>query len=1007
VENGHSSPDAFDLHFAALTGFAPFCWQKRLFHQHFMTGKPPSALDLPTGLGKTSVMAIWLIARAHGAKLSRRLIYVVDRRAVVDQATAEAEKLRKALEGEAEHFGAWDESTLAQSKQTAAELKKMLGFNKRKLPISTLRGAHVDNREWLDDPAVPAIIVGTVDMIGSRLLFSGYGLSRKMRPYHAGLLGADALVVLDEAHLVPPFAHLLRAIEQDASLRPTDEADRALLPRFVVLPLSATQRDPGAGEDGRAPFRLEKEDWKADRVTKHRLEAKKRLRLEPLAGKDQDKQLADAARALATKDGKLSRVAVFCDRRDKTENGGGPSAQGVKDELEKLAKGDKKTGRDKLEIHPVEMLVGARRVHEREKVEESLRSLGFIGEKKPLDRPAFLIATSAGEVGVDIDADHMVCDLVPWERMVQRLGRVNRRGEGNAKIKVFWSAVKDANSPNEAERRALIAFKSKAIIENLPQVEGAHDASPGTLRQFAESARQDAALKALIDAATTPEPLRPALNRALADAWSMTSLETHTGRPEVAPWLRGWVEDRPQTTVVWRTHLPMRLDDRGRTILPKNEIEDFFEAAPPHESEKLETETYRVVSWLQDRGNALLKRKQGAPEDDATDINNEASVAEGVDAEQPTEQAAPQARKPARDDTVALILSPSADYERHLTLGYLVQERRGKEKDDFEDKLVGKILVMDARFGGLKDGLLDAASDEAPKTADAFEEWNEQARFRVQRRSDLTTPPGEQDGRWRFEDDFVLRRNNEGDPSEWLIVEHFRDGAQKEDARSISKPQELTAHQDWTRSAMLRIAKAVGLLSAAANALAVGASLHDEGKKAPRWQRAFNAPHDAKKFGLCGPLAKTLGPINQAILGGYRHEFGSLPCIEENAELPQDWRELVLHLVAAHHGRARPVIDTRGCEDGPPSLLEERARAVALRFAALQKRWGRHSCARRTSNPRGTMRRDKRPPQGRAPDERSFNSRRSPQSGSGVRLPGLHGGGRRAAWRCGRRIRLE
>ena len=34
------------------------------------------------------------------------------------------------------------------------------------------------------------------------------------------------------------------------------------------------------------------------------------------------------------------------------------------------------------------------------------------------------------------------------------------------------------------------------------------------------------------------------------------------------------------------------------------------------------------------------------------------------------------------------------------------------------------------------------------------------------------------------------------------------------------------------------------------------------------------------------------------------------------------------------------MIETRGCEDGPPSLLEERACAVALRFARLQKRWG-------------------------------------------------------------------
>ncbi len=234
--------DTFDDLFAALTGLKPFRWQRRLF-ERLVDGQVPASLDLPTGLGKTSVMAIWLIARALGAKLPRRLVYIVDRRAVVDQATDEAVKLRKALEGKAEHFIALDESTRAQAKQIAAELKKRLGFtDKRKLPISTLRGAYVDNREWLGDPAMPAIIVGTVDMIGSRLLFEGYGVSRKMRPYQAGLLGVDALIVLDEAHLVPPFAHLLRAIEEDTSLRPNEETERALLPRFVFLPLTATQR---------------------------------------------------------------------------------------------------------------------------------------------------------------------------------------------------------------------------------------------------------------------------------------------------------------------------------------------------------------------------------------------------------------------------------------------------------------------------------------------------------------------------------------------------------------------------------------------------------------------------------------------------------------------------------------------------------------------------------------------------------------------------------------------
>lgn len=81
---------------------SPFPWQERLLAR-LVTGDLPSALDLPTGLGKTKVMAIWLVARsltqAHEPTLlPRRLVYVVDRRAVVDQATREAEELRAWVE---------------------------------------------------------------------------------------------------------------------------------------------------------------------------------------------------------------------------------------------------------------------------------------------------------------------------------------------------------------------------------------------------------------------------------------------------------------------------------------------------------------------------------------------------------------------------------------------------------------------------------------------------------------------------------------------------------------------------------------------------------------------------------------------------------------------------------------------------------------------------------------------------------------------------------------------
>src|SRR5690606_7277704 len=69
------------------------------------------------------------------------------------------------------------------------------------LAISTLRGQFADNGVWRRDPSRPGIIIGTVDMIGSRLLFSGYGCGFRSKPLHAGLLGQDVLLIHDEAHL--------------------------------------------------------------------------------------------------------------------------------------------------------------------------------------------------------------------------------------------------------------------------------------------------------------------------------------------------------------------------------------------------------------------------------------------------------------------------------------------------------------------------------------------------------------------------------------------------------------------------------------------------------------------------------------------------------------------------------------------------------------------------------------------------------------------------------------
>jgi CRISPR-associated endonuclease/helicase Cas3 len=86
------------------------------------------------------------------------------------------------------------------------------------------------------------------------------------------------------------------------------------------------------------------------------------------------------------------------------------------------------------------------------------------------------------------------------------------------------------------------------------------------------------------------------------------------------------------------------------------------------------------------------------------------------------------------------------------------------------------------------------------------------------------------------------------------------------------------------------------------------------------------------------------------VLSAYRHEFGSildLSKVPDFLQLGPEGQDLVLHLVAAHHGRARPHFPAEEVFD--PEHAEEEAASVATevprRFARMQRKYGRWGLA--------------------------------------------------------------
>ncbi len=889
----------FQSAFEALTGNAPFPWQTRMF-ERMAAGDVPRECEIPTGLGKTAIIAVWLIARANSPlHVPRRLVYVVNRRTVVDQSTREAELIR-------------------QNYNALPALRENLG----PLGISTLRGQFADNRAWCADPSKLAIIVGTVDMIGSRLLFSGYGIGYKSRPMHAAFLGQDAIVIHDEAHLEPAFQALLERIVKEQGRCRDGTPLRVLALSATARQTSQEEGDAGA-QDGR--FTLTDADHDHPEIAR-RTRAHKHLVLHEI---DDEAGPSDRIAKLAlVHEGAPCAVLVFTTRVE---------------DVESIARTIRAAAQDR-----VETLTGTMRGLERDQLIEKDVFKRFLPGAPPGADTVYLVCTSAGEVGVNLSADHAVCDLSTFESMAQRFGRVNRFGlRDNTRIDVVY--------PSRFDEKDRLSPRRRLTLELLRALDGS--ANPFAISRL-DPARRDSAYR--------PVPAILNVSDILFDAWSLTTIRGNLpGRPPVEPYLHGIAEwEPPRSQIAYREEVDV-LSDRllGESAPPKRKRDELLAELladyPLKPHELLSDNSSRIVKRLR----SLAKHSPSAPlwlldsqgsveimrlgELLGTEVPADALV---DDADEEPEEEGEPARKPRP-------IKP-------------------------EDRIAGKTLLLPPSLGGLKGGLFTGGhADTANDVADAWlgddgkprrqRQWDDAQApegMRLVRIVDTRTDLGdggdieEEDLEESTADESTADEESAADEStadesaaggnaarpkarlgRWYWYTRPR-SADDDMSRTAREPVSWQDHTDDVVRNTSAIVHALPLSPELRRSFELAAECHDLGKRRLVWQ---------KSIGNADPnvwLAKSGGKMKPIELTPYRHEFGSLLDLRDRpdfAALGAELKDLVLHVIATHHGHGRPHFEEDGCldENYPLADLSRVARDVPGRFARLQNRYGRWGLA--------------------------------------------------------------
>lgn len=416
-----SRKDSFKEFFKLATnGFAPYGWQLQVAVDGL-----PDVLPVPTGLGKTEVALAWawrLLVDRKPEPL--HLVVCLPMRSLVTQTV--------------QRLSTYFDALKAKKPDVDVAVHHLMG------------GAIAD--EWAAQPDKPWVLVGTQDQLLSRALNRGYAMSRFEWPVHFGLLNNDCRWLIDEVQLMGP------------SLWTTAQLDWMRRKRFRSLKPCLTT-------------------WMSATVGTSFLSTTDRLR-EALSEPSQDQVVFEAKLKTALegdnglkwwRDAKRPLVWWQPDASE-PKPGGGKKRGAVKsatvtpDVIATCVKAKHVARTLTLVVcNTVDMaraVFGAlssvdhkvlltSRFRREDRARHEKRLLDFDARRKdgslPKDDPGLIcVSTQVIEAGVDISAHRLFTELAPWPSMLQRLGRLNRKGDDQDAQAWVWETPKEGGNKKVA-----------------------------------------------------------------------------------------------------------------------------------------------------------------------------------------------------------------------------------------------------------------------------------------------------------------------------------------------------------------------------------------------------------------------------------------------------------------------------------------------------------------------------------------------------------------------------